>query len=72
MYKIFYESSKTVVGNKKIYGYYQGNTSSITKSRNAKKVNDAIQALEERLDFLDSIKNMNYTECHCGRIWFFL
>ena len=51
MYKIFYESSKTVVGNKKIYGYYQGNTSSITKSRNTKKVNDAIQALEERLDF---------------------
>ena len=51
MYKIFYASQKVVVGNRKIYGYYQSNTNSITKSRTSKKVNDAIQALEERLDF---------------------
>ncbi len=52
--KYFYEASKVVVGNRKLYAYYQ-NPKSITHSIENKKNTDAIWSMQHRAEFFLSV-----------------
>ena len=52
-YKLFYESGKTVLGNREIYAYYQ-NEKSITHTKTRKNMEACLQAYEEQYRYFEA------------------
>ena len=49
-YKYYYNGTKTVLGTREIYGYYQ-NSQSITHTKTRKNQEHTLRAMEERCEY---------------------
>ncbi len=50
-YRIFYDTPKTVVSDRKLYIYFQGNSTSITHTFSPKRLDDMIKTHRDRIKF---------------------